>query len=182
MTADPTIRGIRPDDWEAIVELEANAYTALGLSEGRTALQSRVRASPATCFVLEHGANRRRRVAGYLLALPYPRFRYPGLDQPERTAFRSPNLHLHDLVVAEELRRCGLAGRLLRRLETVARAREHRHVSLVAVAGTDAFWSRHGFAPHREVAAPEHYGARAVYMSKPLGVPPHGSPSQHEGD
>ena len=184
MAEDPDIlgiRGIRPDDWEAIVALESAAYTTLGLSEAQAALESRVRASPDTCFVLEHGS-RGRRIAGYALALPYPRFRYPGLGEPEQTAFRARNLHLHDLVVTEELRRRGLAGRLLGHLEEVAQAGKHEHVSLVAVAGTDAFWSRHGFAPHREVAAPEHYGAHAVYMSKPLGIPPYGSPPQHEGD
>jgi predicted N-acetyltransferase YhbS len=185
---DPIIRGIRPDDWEAIVTLESRAYTTLGLSEQQAALESRARASPTTCFVLEHegpahpGRIRGRRIAGYALALPYPRFRYPGLGEPEQTAFRSRNLHLHDLVVAEELRRRGLAGQLLGRLEAVAQAQRHQHVSLVAVAGSDAFWSRHGFAPHHEVAAPEHYGAHAVYMSKPLGTPPYGSPPHHEGD
>ena len=181
MGEDPIIRGIRSHDWEAIVALESAAYTTLGLSEHQAALESRVRASPTTCFVLEHGS-RGRRIVGYALALPYPRFRCPGLGESERTAFRSRNLHLHDLVVAEELRRRGLAGRLLGHLESVARALKHQHVSLVAVAGTDVFWSRHGFVPHHEVAAPTHYGAHAVYMSKPLGSPPYGPPPHHEGD
>lgn len=172
------VRRIRADDWDAIVALESSAYAAAGLSEQRAALQSRAHASPATCFVLEHG----RTVAGYALALPYPRFRYPGLGEPERTAFRSANLHLHDLVVAEELRRRGLAGRLLGHLTAVAREWRHEHLSLVAVAGSEGYWSRRGFVPHHEVAAPRHYGADALYMSRPVGVPPHGSPTQVEGD
>ena len=171
-------RRIREQDWAGIVELESRAYTPLGLSEDRTALESRVHASPATCFVLE----RERTVAGYLLALPYPRFRSPGLGRPERTAFHSDNLHLHDLVVAERWRGQGLAGLLLARLLAVAREQRHSHLSLVAVAGTDAFWSRHGFRPHPEVAPPRHYGARAVYMSRPVGDAPHGPTRHHEGN
>ncbi|WP_042402277.1 GNAT family N-acetyltransferase [Streptacidiphilus carbonis] len=184
MAEELSIRRIRPDDWDGIVALESRAYAPLGLSEQRAALESRARASPATCFVVEFESRAplRRRVAAYALALPYPRFRYPGLGEPEQEAFRAGNLHLHDLVVAEELRRRGLAARLLARLEVVARTQRHRHVSLVAVAGSESFWSRHGFAVHRDVAAERHYGARAVYMSKPLGAPPHGSPPHHEGD
>ncbi|MFC1418987.1 GNAT family N-acetyltransferase [Streptacidiphilus cavernicola] len=184
-----SIRQIGSDDWESIAELESQAYAALGLSEQRDALESRAEASPGTCFVLA-GPAQRPAVAGYLLALPYPRFRYPGLGEPEQTAFAVDNLHLHDLVVARELRRRGLAGRLLGHLEAVARTQRRRHLSLVAVAGSDGFWSRHGFAPQPGVAAPLHYGPGAVYMSKPLGTSqplgdaPGGTPSQHcpEGD
>ncbi|MFF1798820.1 GNAT family N-acetyltransferase, partial [Kitasatospora sp. NPDC058263] len=60
------------------------------------------------------------RVAGYVLALPYPRFRYPDLTRPEERTFDSRNLHLHDLVIADDLRGRGLGSRLLRHLTAVA--------------------------------------------------------------
>ena len=47
------------------------------------------------------------RIAGYVLALPYPMFRYPDLTRPERVAQHSANLHLHDLVISAPLRRRG---------------------------------------------------------------------------
>jgi GNAT superfamily N-acetyltransferase len=172
------IREIREDDWDGIVVLESQAYAAMGLSEERAALESRAHASPATCFVLE----REHAVTGYLLALPYPRFRSPGLDQPERTAFRSDNLHLHDLVVAEQWRGHGFAGLLVDRLLATARERRHDHLSLVAVGDSAAFWSRHDFRPHPEAAPPSHYGPGAVYMSRPVGDAPHGPATHHEGD
>ncbi|MFC1430215.1 GNAT family N-acetyltransferase [Streptacidiphilus sp. N1-3] len=173
-----SVRQIEEQDWEDIVLLESRAYAPLGLSEERAALESRAEASPTTCFVLARGPA----VAGYLLALPYPRFRYPGLGRPERAGFQSDNLHLHDLVVADQWRGQGFAGLLLGRLLAVARERRHAHLSLVAVGGSGAFWSRRGFRSHHEVDPPRHYGDDAVYMSRPVGDPPHGPATHHRGD
>ncbi|MFF2010034.1 GNAT family N-acetyltransferase [Streptomyces sp. NPDC058195] len=160
-----TVRAVRGGDWDAVVALEAAAYGAAGLSEGRAALESRAAASPATCFVLDHGS----RTAGYLLALPYPMFAYPDLDRTEDVVFHSRNLHLHDLVIAEDLRGRGLGRVLLGRLVAVAGTKGYGTVSLVAVGGSDTFWAASGFRPHRDVTPPAGYGADAVYMS--LAVP-----------
>ncbi|KAB7833797.1 GNAT family N-acetyltransferase [Streptomyces mobaraensis] len=193
------VRGIAERDWDAVVALEAGAYTALGLSEGRAALRSRADASPDTCFVLDVDS----RPAGYLLALPYPAFRCPDLTRPEEPrepgepgereepADPAANLHLHDIVVAPHLRRRGLARHLLRHLARTARTRGDERISLVAVGGSEAFWSARGFAAHPDVALPDGYGPQAVYMSRPVpaddtddpppgGTAPHGPPVHHE--
>ncbi|EPH39733.1 GNAT family N-acetyltransferase [Streptomyces aurantiacus] len=168
---DVRIRPIADDDWSGIAELEAEVYTELGLSEGRAALESRARASPSTCFVLDPPA---AGPAGYLLALPYPPFQSPDLARPEDTAspalpsapsVRAGNLHLHDLVVAEGFRGRGLARRLLRHLATTARAQTYERISLVAVAGSETFWAAQGYRAHREISLPGSYGTDAVYMS-----------------
>jgi ribosomal protein S18 acetylase RimI-like enzyme len=159
-----SVRRIAVDDWPDIVELEAAAYEAYGLSEGPVALRSRAEASPATSFVVHTG----ERVAGYLLALPYPRFRWPDLTRAEEVNFESANLHLHDVVVGADFRGAGLAGRLLRRLTEVAFGRQHDRISLVAVAGSDPFWAAQGYRSHLELAMPSSYGANAVYMSRAL--------------
>lgn len=108
MTETVRVRPLADGDWDAVVTLERDAYTGLGLSEGRAALQSRAAASPDTCFVVDVGA----RTAGYVLALPYPPHRYPDLTRTEadRDASEPGNLHLHDIVVAPGLRRRGSAG------------------------------------------------------------------------
>lgn len=156
------IRPIAERDWADLTALERAAYAALGLSEDQEALASRVLASPGTCFALDADG----RLAGYLLSLPYPRFRYPDLARGEQARHRSSNLHLHDLVVAEPLRGRGLATRLVRHLLATAAEGGYRRVSLVAVAGSDAFWSARGFTP--EAVPPTAYGPGAVYMSRPL--------------
>ncbi|MEV8441873.1 GNAT family N-acetyltransferase [Actinosynnema sp. NPDC051121] len=156
------IRPIDADDWCAIVDLEADAYSGTGHSETRTALESRARSSPATSFVLDVGES----VRGYLIALPYPRFRFPELDRVEETVFRSSNLHLHDISIAKEIRGRGWAKRLLRHLTDTARSTGYEQISLVAVGGTTGFWSAHGYRAHPEVSLSRTYGPDAIYMSR----------------
>lgn len=189
MNDEVRIRRICERDWDGIAALESRAYTGLGLSEGRVALQSRARVSPGTCRALEVGP----RLVGYVLALPYPMYRYPDLARPEQVAFSSSNLHLHDLVIAESFRRRGLGRRLLRHLTTSARARGYERISLVAVGGSATYWSARGFTAHQEVVRPDGYGPDVVYMSRavpsrgagtpepePAGVSPRGSSSREE--
>lgn len=168
MSQDIRIRRIEDRDWDGIVALERGAYAPLGLSEDRAALRSRAGVSPETCFVLDAG----RRLAGYLMALPYPEAAFPDLARAEVSAFRTRNLHLHDVVVAPDLRGGGLGRRLVRHLGAVAGARGYERVSLVAVGGSDAFWTAEGFVAEAGVALPEGYGPSAVYMTKASAVGP----------
>ena len=160
------IRPIAERDWTAITVLESRAYSRLGLTEGQAALRARRDTSPDTCFALHVG----RQLAGYALALPYPHGACPDLGRARRATAPTRNLHLHDLVIAPELRRRGLARHLLRHLCAAARSRAYDRVSLVSVGGTEAFWSARGFTPHPGVVTPGEYGANAVYMSLPLEV------------
>jgi ribosomal protein S18 acetylase RimI-like enzyme len=162
MGHDVRTRHISDGDWSGIVALEASAYTDSALSEERAALESRARASPATCFVLDF----EQQMAGYLLALPYPMFQYPDLTRVEEKTFHSLNLHLHDLVIAESFRGRGLAKHLLHRLTVTAGSKMYEHISLIAVGGSETFWSANGYNAHPEVALPMSYGTNAVYMSK----------------
>ena len=156
------IRHIEPADWDRIVELEAEAYGALGLSESREALTSRACVSPESCFVIDLDQD----VAGYVLAVPYPPESFPELGRPETASHRSANLHLHDIVIAEAFRDRGLAKRMLRHLMRRARESLYEQISLVAVGSSATFWAAHGFRPHPDVRVPESYGPHAVYMSQ----------------
>lgn len=158
------VRPLREDDWDEVVALEERAYAASGLSEGEEVLRSRHRASPSTCFVLEHAGG----FGGYLLALPYPLFRCPDLSRAEEGTAARGNLHLHDLVISERSRGRGLARRMQRRLEEAGRAGRHRTLSLVAVHGSQGLWSRLGYRVRPEADLPAGYGAEAVYMAQPL--------------
>lgn len=155
------IRGIAEADWPRLAALETEAYADLSLSEGEEKLRSRARASAGTCFVLDRDG----RPAGYVLALPYPRFHCPDLSRPEGVVHHSANLHLHDLVVSAPLRRRGLGTRLVRHLTEAARARGFETMSLIAVAGKEPFWRANGYQTHREAVLPPGYGGDAVYMS-----------------
>ncbi|MFJ7246953.1 GNAT family N-acetyltransferase [Kitasatospora sp. NPDC098652] len=164
VSEDLRIRPLTDGDWDAVVALEHDAYAADGLSEGREALQSRARSSPDTCYVLEQqGA-----VRGYLLSLPYPPLRCPDLTQPERTAYASANLHVHDLVIAEDLRGREVALGFMRHFRERAEEQGFERISMVAVRGADILLRLLGYRAHREVTVPEYYGRRAVYMSAPV--------------
>ncbi|MFH8293068.1 GNAT family N-acetyltransferase [Streptomyces sp. NPDC018059] len=162
------IRHIADRDWDGIVALESRAYSRLGLSEGRAALKSKAHASPATCYALDLGG----RLAGYLLALPYPESAYPDLRATTETrpALPSRNLHLHDIVVAPDLRHRGLARQLLNHLTAAARSHGYEQLSLVAVGGSETFWAARGFTPGH--VSPAGYGPTAVYMSKAVPAAP----------
>ncbi|MFE0172948.1 GNAT family N-acetyltransferase [Streptomyces sp. NPDC059002] len=183
MRHDVRVRHIADADWDGITALEARAYTPLGLSEGRAELESRMRASPGTCFALDLGS----RLAGYLLALPYPEHEYPDLRSTEGAAPASRNLHLHDVVIAEDLRHRGLARHLVDHLMETARAHGYERISLVAVGGSDTFWAARGFTGRRDVVPPAGYGPDAVYMYRAVpagaalaGAAPQISPSLRE--
>ncbi|MFI6559143.1 GNAT family N-acetyltransferase [Streptomyces sp. NPDC050534] len=158
---DACVRPVREGDWPHIAALEADAYASCALSEGQAALESKGRASPGTCFVLDLEG----RVAGYLLALPYPRFRYPDLARTDEPVHQARNLHLHDIVVAGDQRGRGWGGRLLSRLTVTARP-AYEHISLIAVGGMAPFWVARGFRAHPEIRLPQSYGDDAVYMSR----------------
>ncbi|MFD9721261.1 GNAT family N-acetyltransferase [Streptomyces sp. NPDC059076] len=147
-----------------MVALESDAYTELGLCEGRAALRSRADASPGTCFVLEIDGE----PAGYLLALPYPAGRYPDLEQPEESTFSSRNLHLHDIVIAPAHRRLGRASHLVAHLYRTALSQGYEQMSLVAVGGSEPFWSARGFTVDPSAEACDTYQAGAVYMSRSI--------------
>jgi diaminopimelate decarboxylase/GNAT superfamily N-acetyltransferase len=168
------VRHIAEDDWDEIEQIEAGAYTAGGLTEGRAALESRARVSPETCFVVELG----QRVVGYVLALPYPPFQYPDLHGLEVAGHESSNLHLHDMVISEDMRGRGLGKFLLHHLMLTARARLFERISAVAVGGAETFWSANGFHAHRGADIPPSYGADAVYLSRSVEVEDHGSYTQ----
>ncbi|GAA3101233.1 GNAT family N-acetyltransferase [Streptomyces echinatus] len=165
---DTRIRLLREEDWDEVVALEERAYAASGLSEGREALRSRHRASPSTCFVLEHAGG----FGGYLLALPYPLFHCPDLsltgDGAAQQSNGGSNLHTHDLAIVERARGLGLARRIQRHLEETGRAARYRTLSLVAVRGSEVLWSRLGYRARPEIGLPASYGTEAVYMAKPL--------------
>lgn len=159
------VRYIKNRDWDEIVALERQSYLSV-LSENRTALTSKNSASPSTCFVLEVEGQ----VVGYLLSLPYPRFEYPHLAQAESMVYRSQNLHVHDLVIAERYRGQGMAGRLLDQLMLAAERNGYQWLSLVAVSGSRFFWESQGYDVCPEIVLPESYGEGAVYMSRAMPV------------
>lgn len=152
-------------DLAAVVALAARAHPAH--PERPDVFAERRALAPDLCLVLDHAGL----VAGYLIAHPWTNAGPPALDTllgalPEP----SGAVHLHDLVIAPELRGRGLADGAIERLQARARSR-WPCIRLVAVAGKEAFWARRGWRPVAAAAGEDalaSYGPQAVAMVKPL--------------
>ncbi|OLE21316.1 MAG: hypothetical protein AUG49_22355 [Catenulispora sp. 13_1_20CM_3_70_7] len=164
----PRVRPVEGADWERIAEIEHEAYSSLGITEGLEALRAWGKLSPETCFVLEADGG----VAGYVIALPHPAGSAPDLGRPRAAAgaTQTTNMHLHDLALSPAYRGKGLARLLLRRLEREAAAGGFETIGLVAVGTGPGFWAANGFVPRTDVAVSESYGTQSLYMARAVEV------------
>lgn len=125
--------------------------------EDAAVFAERRRLHPAGCFVLAQGP----RVVGYVLSHPWIAHETPALNTRlgglPRTA---TTYYLHDLAVLPEARRSGAGTAIVARLIAHARGCRLTNLSLIAIAGSEGFWRRHGFA---EVAAPDLAASLASY-------------------
>jgi len=55
---------------------------------------------------------------------------------------------------------------LLIQLTATARAQLYERISLIAVSGSDTFWSANGYRVQHGVELPASYGRDAMYMSR----------------
>lgn len=164
-----------PFHWRAMAPADLDAVLAIADArfpdhpEDGERFAERLRLAPAFCSVLETGA---ARVAGYLVAYPWPIFQVPPLNRP-LGAVGGEVLFIHDIALDARLEGRGLALPALTRLVAAARTAGIRDLALVAVNGTAGYWERQGFAVHAAegtlAAKLATYGATARYMIRPLG-------------
>lgn len=151
-------RPMTADDLDGVVAVARIAFP--DHPEGRPCFAERLALAPDTCFVLA----RKGRVAGYLIAYPWPLKAIPPLNTllgglPERR----DAWYLHDLALLPEARGGGHAGAGLRRLFD----RIDAPIALVSVNESAAFWQAQGFAAMNSQALGaklSSYGPHARYM------------------
>ncbi|WP_341675789.1 GNAT family N-acetyltransferase [Niveibacterium sp. SC-1] len=134
-------RAMRVADLDAAFDLQCKAH-AHDYHEPRAALASRFKHGSASCFVADQGA----RLAAYVFAHPW-RGAAPALHRPLARVAVPDHLFLHDLAVAPDARGSGAGRVLVDAVTQAARALGLSEVRLVAIAGADAFWLRHGWKP-----------------------------------
>jgi len=153
------IESIEGQHWEQILQIQRDSYIDIA-PESLEVLQSKVIASPETCFVaLEQG-----KVAGYLLAHPWDEETLPPLFLKLDCKPKGRVLYIHDLAIAK-----GHAGRGIGRLmvcEILARAKRHGYAkaNLVTVNDASKFWSKFGFRLRIGAHDLSSYGESAVVM------------------
>lgn len=162
----PHWRAMAPGDLGAVLAI-ADARFPDHPEDGER-FAERLRLAPAFCSVLETGP---AKVAGYLVAYPWPIFQVPPLNRP-LGAVGGEALFIHDIALDVGLEGRGLAPSALARLVAAADVAGIRTLALVAVNGTARYWERQGFSIHVAegplAAKLATYGESARYMIRPL--------------
>jgi len=135
-----SINLISENSWNSILKIQEEAYTDI-LPEDLNVLKSKWISSPNTCAVYLNSDNK---ILAYLLAHPWANEVPPKLHEKTQIT-NSINLYLHDLALAQEARGKGIAKNLVTNLIDKAKSQGFAKIFLVAVQGSDMFWSKFGF-------------------------------------
>lgn len=146
---------IRDLNWRAMSGMDMAAVDAIAaavhptLFETPAVLDERRALYPHGAHLLELG----ERPVGYVLSHPWLLGTLPALNAPLGALPEAPDTYyIHDLALLPLVRRVGAATAMVVALMRHAEARGFATLSLVAVAGSQGFWERHGFV---ETPAPE---------------------------
>jgi GNAT superfamily N-acetyltransferase len=131
-------------------------------------LAEKFRLFPRGCFVLD-GAH--LPIGGYCFSHPWNAGPPPALDTMLLALPQNPTAYfIHDMTVDAALRRMNLASALVPRLVEIARNIPVGRMMLVAVSGSEPFWTRMGFRRTAnetlQDAAWSKYGTGAVQMER----------------
>lgn len=154
------IRSLSKKDLPAIVRIQASAYSH-ELIESSESLESKLCASPETCFVKILNGE----IAAYCIAYPYPQNMVPDLNSVLKDGSSSKNIFLHDLAVLPAYRGEGVATAMLSHLFAMAKSQGFSSVTLVAVQNSISFWKRFGFEIIEDSCDSCGYGDGALLMN-----------------
>lgn len=111
--------------------------------EDETVFAERQRLYPAGCLVLDLGG----RPAGYTLTHPWHYLNPPALNIALGALPENPSTYyIHDVALLPEARGASAGSDAVRAIIAHAAATGIGNMSLIAVKGTQGFWTRHGFA------------------------------------
>ena len=165
---DLTIRALGASDMPAVMQVQAQCYTAIE-PESLQSMRAKREAAPQLC----RGAWLGGALIGYLSAVPVRGLELPALDSRRCiVAADADTLYLHDLALLPAARGSG-AGLALVRQVTAAGARLGLgRALLVAIQGSVPYWRRHGFDVVAGTAQVQtkliSYGADARLMQRAL--------------
>ncbi|TQF66194.1 GNAT family N-acetyltransferase [Pseudoalteromonas luteoviolacea] len=152
--------------WNRILEIQDESYREVG-TEDLEVLKSKNEASPDTCFVCLSNSDE---VLGYLLAHPWGGISPPKLFEPLRNIANHEYLYLHDMAISPLSKGKGIGRAAVSKLLQMAQNKGIKKVSLVAVQGSESFWSIIGFHKVTGIDICSSYGEKAVLMEKVLAI------------
>jgi GNAT superfamily N-acetyltransferase len=163
-----TLRPLRRADIAAAEKLQALCYPP-PLRDSAEALRSRLDIPDHGCIA----ALIEDRLAGYILAHPWPSLCPPPVDAVLGAPPAAPRVHyIHDLSVDPAMRGTGLGRALVAVSQDAARQAGLDRSELIAVAGAAPFWRTLGyeavFADEGLAAKVRAYGKDARYLARSL--------------
>lgn len=158
-----TIEPIEETMWSGIQRVQSEVYLDVE-PESTEILRSKWLHSPACCFAMRKGDE----VLAYLLAHAWDSIHPPKLHQPLPAESQGQGLFLHDIAVSRKLTGVGAGTQLVKQLLETAGKLGYRHIRLVAVQGSSAFWKKLGFEAVPGLKASACYGSDATVMQQTL--------------
>ena len=135
--------------------------------ERQEVLQEKFALFPRGCFTLKAAGE--NIILGYCFSHPWRDGAPPALDAFLETLTENPESYfIHDLTIHPSMRRRNLAGALLPNMVRIAKGIPVPRIALVAVNGSEPFWTRMGFArtdnPAFQASSRKKYDESAVHM------------------
>ncbi len=161
---DMKIDCIKEEHWNGILKVQNDVYLEVA-PESIEVVKSKWLASPETCLVY---LSKDEVVSGYLLSHPWDYLHPPKLFKELSGEISGNYLYLHDLAVDARLKGRGIGKKLLNSLIKIATRKLFKKITLVAVQGSNRFWSKAGFKEHHGVKVPHSYGENSVFMEMEL--------------
>ena len=128
-------------DLSAVLYIQGECYSEIE-PESKGSLNSKLLASPSTCFVACAGGN----MIGYLISLPWIFTAPPILNAPVCEMPVIPDcLYLHDLAIAPTARKTGAGQALVNTFFSRLQELNLDRAALVAVQASANYWRRRGF-------------------------------------
>lgn len=162
-------RAMEAADLAAVGQVAAHVHP--DYPEDEAVFAERLSLCPEGCLVLARPVEG---LGGYVVAHPWRLGQPPALNSLiGALPAAADTLYVHDIALLPACRGGGAAGRVLERLEKLARRQGLPSLSLVAVGGSPGFWLRRGFRERADEALREKlrsYDGAARYMVKDLAT------------
>lgn len=155
-------------DIPAVSELSNRVH--IKYPERQAVLQEKFSLFPKGCFTLKEAD---ASIVGYCISHPWAEGAPPALDTFLETLTKNPSSYfVHDLALDPSVQRRNLAGALVPNIVSIAKGIAVPRIALVAVNGSEPFWSRMGFQRTDDTALQasvrRKYDESAVHMQRNL--------------
>lgn len=158
-----TIDPIEETMWSGIERVQSEVYLDVE-PDSTHQLRNKWLHTPDCCFAMRKDGE----VLAYLLAHAWDSVYPPKLHQPLPAESQGQGLFLHDIAVSRRLTGVGAGTQLVKRLLATAGNLGFKHIRLVAVQGSGAFWQKLGFEAVPGLKASACYGSDATVMQQTL--------------